>query len=242
MNNKKNSLTCISFKNKPMAKSSLLITLLFIILSNSCTDEKYNEFEKSTTKKIRVFVTPMGYEYNTYYNESIHGTLVLTDVNQNNLEYDIINGENSLDVPFGFYMAKVKNFDGCAYNTLEILSVGGNKETIQNVYISKLEDLHLKIIDAYVYSERYLYFNTIVDSIPGFYKAIFWGTNVINPQQKDITLLLQSYFTINNSAHISIGGLNKEDAIFRFYTITIEPFNGFRDEITYNEWYEYTTK
>jgi len=219
-----------------LAKRLIFVFLAIFFSCKEDTIEKYN-----ITQSYNLSVSIYSADGRSRIPEGeMSGKLELINSEAEVKIFDIVNGSNLLDIPFGFYKAYVKGFDNCSLTDFEIVATGGNKQVFKIVSISIIPVFNVQIVGHEIEDEKYIYLLVKANTSPGFqYRFYTWGTNNINDQDANIFAIQDNVRAIPDDGIVKLwAGEIERYEIYKYYNVTVGADYGEMPEIKYNDWYE----
>ena len=207
--------------------------ILFVLMINfcSCADDKIKEYDVTVDYAVRVSL----YEGRDKLLEGeFPGTLYVEDLDGQKFEFDIKTGDNEIELPFGFYKARVKGFENCSSSDFNLLALGGNKLVRKNIYLSVIPNYNVEILSILPYS--YGGYNLLfkADSPDDYYRYKLWGSNDEEKIDREIIQLHWTYRWIYDGQ----SSFNL-DGDYKYYCVTSEPYFGYRENSECINWFEF---
>ncbi len=150
------------------------------------------------------------------------------------MEFDVVNGDNQIDIPFGFYQAYLNGFENCSILDYNLAATGGNKEVFKEVYLGVIPHFKVTIVGHEIIEN-----NTIrlmvkpnTSSIQYFWYYI-WGTNSLDNLSVNAHKLRSSVYEVNNDGIFNV----YVDNDYRYYNVTVVARSGNTPEVEFNDWY-----
>lgn len=215
-----------------------LICFILIFFVTSCIEESIVEYEVTTIKNLNVYIIGEG-SYFTLVEEELNGQLVLENDTMK-IYYDIINGENQLNIPYGFYKGIIKGFEGCSYNNIDVVAMGNGDISYANTTICKFTKVNSYHINHEVSNNDIV--NLIINTKEkiGYYSFHVWGSNEEGNQNESAyrDIIKITSFTEEGIAKIYLGH-KENDEFYKYYNVSIHPLWGYADGIELKQnWYE----
>ncbi len=221
--------------------ASFEFTLLCILLACSKDTDHIDTIENDSTDFQIIHIEfhesdPIDFFLPVYY--EVEGKFTLTDSTGRKIDYNIIGGDNTIEVPYGTYKGKVHGFLGFTNDSLDVKSPGNENSGTYKAAIGRIPNFKYKILSHEVENSWY-YLNTKCDTNLGYYTFSVWGSD-------DDTITTKSFYKIaayhraidtNGNVRLLIADLNLNDPLYKYYNISVASLYGYMEDTVFTSWY-----
>jgi hypothetical protein len=222
---------------------TILFNLTFLFAFIACSkniDQTETNINDSTESQI--------IHVDLHENDPIHffipanieaeGKLTLIDSIGEELNYNIINGDNTIEVPFGIYKGNVHGFIGFNNDSLIVKSLGDGITDIHKAAIGRIPNFNYRILNHEVENAWY-YLITNCDTNLGYYTFSVWGSNddTTNTNSFDKIAAYHMAIDTNGNVRLLIADLNLNQLLYKYYNISLAPLYGYMEDTVFTSWY-----
>jgi hypothetical protein len=174
---------------------------------------------------------------------NLEGKLTLTGMSGRVIDYSILPGDNTIEVPYGTYQGKVHGFTGFNYDTINLISPTAGRSNIYVVKIANTPAFKWEILTHEV-DRTWYYLVAKCDTNFGYYHFIIWGCNDDTTSRETIKEIVHYNRAIEEDGTVKllIADLNLQDTLFNFYNMSVQPMYGIMEHTLYTHWYALTQK
>jgi hypothetical protein len=222
---------------KDLIRFKYLRLILFVLIINffSCADDKIKEHDVTVIQIVNVKIYD---ENRENIDGDVSGKINVEDLDGQKIEFNITTGDNTIELPFGFYKARVNDFKNYSSEDFNLLALGGNKVKHTNVAISVIPNYNVEIlsIQPYSYGGYELLFKdeTLMNEFENTANYKLWGSNEEEISNREIDQLQWRTMKVwNGQGRFGI------DGAYKYYCVTPEPIYGYRDNREYKNWFKF---
>jgi len=151
------------------------------------------------------------------------------------LEFDVVNGDNQIDIPFGFYQAYLNGFENCSILDYNLAATGGNKEVFKKAYLGVIPHFKVTIVGHEIIENNTIQLMVKPNTNSGrHFWYYIWGTNSLDNLSVNAQKLRSGAYEVYNDGIFSV----YVDNNYRYYNVTVVARSGNTPEVEFNDWYE----
>lgn len=220
-----------------------IFDLTFLIVFLACSkDVDQIETKKNDSTEFQII------HVNLHENDPINfflpvnieaeGKFTLTDSTGKEINFNIISGNNTIEIPFGTYKGIVHSFLGFNNDSLDVKSPGIGISDIHEASIGRIPNFNYKILNHKVENAWY-YLITKCDTNLGYYTFSVWGSNddTINIKSFDKIAAYHRAIDTNGNVQLLIADLNLNEPLYKYYNISLAPLYGYMEDTVFGAWY-----